>query len=82
MALVTVAPDTVQLIAESTDDFRVENLSAKGIRVAYAAEAPAFSEDWGTLPSGSIEIRTVGGNLYGYSPVHGAKLSVFTTTAV
>ena len=68
MALITIPANTVTKIADTANNFRAENLSPRTIKVAYADTIPAdVDDDWGSLPSGNIEIRTVDGNLYGWS---------------
>lgn len=77
MALVTIPPNEVTLIASAANNFRAENLSPKTIRIRYDTEEPAdVGTDWGTLPTGNVEIRIVDGDLYGWSAT-GAVVSVF-----
>lgn len=71
MALIEIPANTVTKIADTANNFRAENLSPQSIKVFYADSAPSaptgIDDAWGTLPSGSVEIRIVDGNLYGYS---------------
>jgi hypothetical protein len=77
MALVTVPANTVTKLADTANNFRVENIGPSPLRIFYSATEPSMSTDWGTLPVGNIEIRVVDGSLWGYAGSVGAVVSVF-----